>query len=83
MDAAIKRRRNIEEIKAAAEKLAQRSNDGYDWSSQHYFELTNQSGHKFHVPDAQRQALTVGMSLRDVYCMLLFLSCFPMNSDVF
>ena len=61
VDAAIKRRRNIDEIKAAAEKLAQRSNDGYDWSSQHYIELTNQNGQKFHVPDAQRQALTVGV----------------------
>ena len=65
VDDAIKSKKNIEEIKAAAEKLAQRDNDGYDWNANYYLELTNQHGHKINLPNDQRQALTVGLTLHE------------------
>eukprot|EP00486_Rosalina_sp_Unknown_P005938 CAMPEP_0201569454 /NCGR_PEP_ID=MMETSP0190_2-20130828/11117_1 /ASSEMBLY_ACC=CAM_ASM_000263 /TAXON_ID=37353 /ORGANISM="Rosalina sp." /LENGTH=743 /DNA_ID=CAMNT_0047991755 /DNA_START=88 /DNA_END=2315 /DNA_ORIENTATION=+ len=65
VDDAIERQKTIQEIKAAAEKLAQRDNDGYDWNAQYYFELEDQHGNKVKIPDEQRQALIVGMTLHE------------------
>ena len=65
VDDLIQRKKNIDEIKAAAEKLAQRDNDGYDWNANYYMELTNQYGQKIKLPDEQRQGLTVGLTLHE------------------
>eukprot|EP01084_Bolivina_argentea_P026908 50028_1 len=65
VDHAIERKKNISEIKAAAEKLAQRHNEGYDWNANYYVELTNQYGDKIVLPEPQRQALTVGLTLHE------------------
>mmetsp|Transcript_47413 Transcript_47413/g.76048 ORF Transcript_47413/g.76048 Transcript_47413/m.76048 type:complete len:669 (+) Transcript_47413:75-2081(+) len=65
VDNVIQRRKNIEEIKLAAESLAARDNDGYDWNANYYIELTNQYGEKVQLPDEQRQALTVGLTLHE------------------
>lgn len=61
VDNAIERKKTIQEIKAAAEKLAQRDNDGYDWNANYYLELNDQHGNRVKMADEQRQALIVGM----------------------
>eukprot|EP01084_Bolivina_argentea_P291380 500784_1 len=65
VDDLLNRQKNIAEIKAAAEKLAARDNDGFDWNPSYYMEMNDQYGERVQLPDEQRQALTVGMTLHE------------------
>ena len=51
----------LEEIRRAAEALAKRGDDGFEWHSQHYMELTNQYGEVVRIDEASRKALTTGI----------------------
>ena len=61
VDDVIERQKTLQEIKAAAEKLAERDNDGYDWNANYYLEINDQHGNRVKMSDEQRQALIVGM----------------------
>merc|ERR1712154_111213 len=46
-------------------KLAEKTNDGFDWNANYYIELTNQNGERVALPEEQRQSLTVGLTLHE------------------
>jgi len=65
VDEVIERQKNLQEIKEAAMKLAEKTNDGFDWNANYYIELTNQNGERVALPEEQRQSLTVGLTLHE------------------